>query len=146
MEKGPLEIVLAFIAEMNDWEHKMYLVSRVKEGRIINHESDKAILPKESYSEFMKKYYDVFNKYCTKRERKYGGHPNSWTRHGQYQGASKETVQSVNEVNPNRAEVIIKGGQFPESKFMFVVFKKGGEWRIDSAKTGNEGEWDDHYL
>ena len=146
MEKSPLDVVLGFIEEMNDWELKMYLVSRVKEGRIINHESDKAILPKESYSEFMEKYYDVFDKYCTKRERKYGVHPNSWARHGQYQGASRDTVQSVNEANPNRVEVIIGGGQFPESKFMFVVLKKGGEWRIDSAKTGNEGEWDVHYL
>lgn len=146
MNKSPLEVVLGFIEEMNDWEHKMYLVSRIKEGRIINHESDKAILPKESYSEFVKKYYDVFNKYCTTRERKYGGHPYSWARHGQYQGATRETVETVNEVKPNRVEVIIKGGQLPDNKFMFVVLKKAGEWKIDSAKSGNEDEWDIHYL
>lgn len=146
MERNPLDVVLAFIEEMNDWEHKMYLVSRVESGGILNHETDKALLPKESAAEFKEKYYDVFNKYCTKRSRKYGGHPYSWSRHGQYIGVSKENEQSVKEINSNRVEIIIKGGQFPDNKFMFVVLKKAGEWRIDSAKSGDEIEWDVHYF
>ncbi len=146
MVRSPLEVVLGFIEDMNDWEHKMYLVSRVEEGREINHERDKALIPIESYSEFMNKYYDVFTKYCTARKRKYGGQPSSWARNGQYQGATRETVEAVNEINSSRVEVIIKGGQFPDNKFMFVVLNISGEWKIDSAKSSSENEWDNHYL
>jgi len=146
MINSPLEVVLSFIEEMNDWEHRMYLVSRVESGGVLNHESDKALLPKSSAADFREKYYDVFNGYCTKRDRKYGGQPNSWSRHGQYIGASRESVVSINDISSNRVEVIIKGGQFPDNRFMFVLLKKGGEWKIDSAKSGDEDEWEVHYL
>jgi len=146
MNKEPLEVVLSFVEEMNDWEHKMYLVDRVESGGVLNHQADQSLLPNVSAEEFKKEYYVVFNKHCTEKQRKYGGFPSGWSRHGQYQGATKDTVVSINEVNNKRAEVIIKGGLFPENYFLFVVLYKGGAWLIDSAKTCESGHWDVHYL
>jgi len=142
----PLEVVLSFIEEMNGWEHKMYLVDRVESGGILNHQSDKELLPEATAEEFKEKYYEVFNKYCTKKERKYGGFPGSWSRNGQYQGANRDSVVSVNAINKGRTEVVVKGGLFPDNHYLFVVLYKDKKWLIDSAKTGSNEQWDTHYL
>jgi hypothetical protein len=142
------QVVLSFVVEMNDWEHKMYLLGRREHGQRINHKEDLALIPDAPYEEYKKRYYEIFSKYCTERKRTYGGFPSGWARHGQYKGVAEQTISSVVTPKKNRAEVVAKGGQFPDGEFMFVLIFKDGRWLIDSAKTkhSDDTHWDTHHL
>lgn len=141
-----VEVVLSFVSEMNDWEHTMYLMHRRIQGKVVNHALDEKLVPDVPIAEFEKKYYEIFGKYCTNRKRSYGGQPTGYSRNGQYQGCISETVESVRNMSSNRIEVVIKGGLFPDNRFLFVVLKKNGQWKIDSAKCGMQNQWDTHHL
>lgn len=142
------QTVLSFVEEMNDWEHKMYLLSRRESGQAINHQRDREIIPDVSYEDYKKHYFLIFSKHCTERKRTYGGFPSGWARNGQYQGINEESITSVETVTKNRAELIAKGGQFPDCEFMFVLLNRNGTWLIDSAKTRYVGdsEWETHHI
>jgi len=142
----PTDVVLSFTAKMNQWEYGMYLLSRLANQQVLNHAEDIAAVPDMSYDDFKNGYYDIFERHCTTRERKYGGEPTSWSKQGRYVGVTKESVCSVDEVSDSRVEVVVEGGEFPDNKFLFVLLRKGDQWLIDSAKWGDYDDWDTHYL
>ncbi len=142
------QVVLSFVEEMNDWGHKMYLVSRRESGQRINHQRDRDIIPDDSYEDYVKHYYSIFSKFCTERKRAYGGFPSGWARNGQYQGIDEESITSVETPKKNRAELVARGGVLPDYEYMFVLLRKNGRWLIDSAKTRYIGDskWETHHL
>ena len=148
MNEEVINIVISYAEEMNEWEHKMYLLSRKEYGEVINHEEDRKIIPKVTLKEYEKIYYEIFEKYCTSKKRVYGGFPSSFERHGQYRGINKKSIVSSNIINKKRIEVIANGGVYPGNKFLFVLMFKNNEWKIDSAKTQLEegDEWSLHHL
>jgi hypothetical protein len=146
MTDDALKIVLSFVTQMNEWEHKMYLIQRLESGGVINHASDRALLPNEPAAVFKQRYFEIFDAHCTKRKRTYGGSPISWARHGRYKDASAESVERVEEVRKGRAEVVLRGGTFHGGRFLFVVLRAKDGWRIDSAKWGKPDDWSVHHL
>ena len=145
MTDAAVDRVMTFIEEINEWGHVMNIVSRIDDGRVINHAADRALIPDESYDEYLKKFYVIFDRHWTNRERKYGRSPN-WDRNGSYYGMSRDTIESVKFVNPSRIEVVVSGCPLFD-EIMFVVFLRKGEWLIDSAKCKIDGEkWETFYI
>ena len=145
-QEEAIAVVLSFIQQMNDWEHKRYLLSRLASGQPLNHASDRAIVPDMPVEIFHQEYFRIFEAHCTTRKRVHGGNAGSWARNGKYAGASSQTIESVEETKPGRIEVVLRGGQFHGNRFLFVVLKTAAGWRIDSAKHGQPGHWRIHYL
>lgn len=140
-------VVLSFTHEMNIWETRMYYKSRIENGEFVSETNTKLVIA-ASYEDIKNEYYDVFNRHCTQRKRTYGGFPSGWSKGGQYAGIDKDAVLEVKISNPSQAEVIVKGGQFPENRFKFVLFKKYDEWKIDNAFWNDSefGKWERHHL
>lgn len=132
---------------MNEWETRMFYMSRIASGRSAPPAYANA-LAECSYDDVLNEYHAHFSKYCTDRERKYGGLPNAWSKGGTYAGVSIESVESVETFHAERAEVVVGGGLFPGQAFKFVLFAKATQWRIDNAFTREmEGdEWVRHHL
>ncbi len=140
-------VVLSFIYEMNIWEMRMYYKSRIENGEFVSERNAKLVIA-ASYEDIENEYYDVFNRHCTQRKRTYSGFPGGWSKGGQYVGIDKGAVLEVNISKPSQAEVIVKGGQFPDNRYKFVLFKKRDGWKIDNAfwSGSASGKWERHHL
>ena len=138
-------VVLEFVKAMNDWEMKMNVVSRIENDQYIR-DNGRALVGSNTRVTLDSYYYETLKKYCTIKERKYGGHPTSGGKPPRYVGVEEETIQSVNQLNKNRIEVVVKSSYFGGKLYMFVVLRKGGEWRIDSLKRYGIEKWEIDYL
>jgi len=110
-----INIVLAFVDRMNDWEPRRYRTQRP-----------------DRVAELEREYYDIIEQFCTKRKRAYGGHPHSWSPVGEFAGVTRDTIVEAELVKPRRIEIVAKNVRLPEKYFKFVLFKRGGRWLLDN--------------
>jgi hypothetical protein len=145
--EAAVSVVLAFTREMNAWETRMFLKDRIHNGQFVP-ERDAQRVADASYEEIRNEYFAIFQRHCTRRERTYGGFPSGWSKGGQYAGVQRETVLGAALVGPRRAELIAKGGLFPNNSFKFVLFRTPDGWRIDNAFWSGPGPdaWERHHL
>lgn len=146
--EAAVDVVIAFATEMNTWERRMNARSRMANGDLVRDKLLAEAVASLSYDEVFNEYHFVFQKYCTQRERTHAGLPTSWSRDGKYKGTSHDTVFRSDLESPDRACVYVRGGDFPDNRFKFVLFRKGDGWRIDNAYSGSsdDGPWERHSL
>lgn len=146
-QQDALRVVCAFCSAMNVWETRMHYRSRIEAGQFVPAAQAEA-LAGTTYQGVMDEYYVPFGRYCTQRERRYGGAPNAWSKGGAYAGVDERAVTAVETVKPGRIEVVVSGGLFPGQAFRFVLLASRDEWRIDSASTRQAAEdpWERHHL
>ncbi len=70
-------VVLQFTTAMNDWEYKMYILSRIESNQSVSEEKIK-IVGSNTRELLDKYYYEILSKFCTNKERKLGGHPTNY--------------------------------------------------------------------
>jgi hypothetical protein len=128
-----VDVVIAFANEMNMWERRMNVRSRLENGDFVRDRLMAEAVGALAYDAVLNEYYPIFRKYCTSRKRTYGGFPSSWSRDGKYKGASPETVFRCEREQPKRACVYVRAGHFPNSRFKFVLFLRNDGWLIDNA-------------
>ena len=131
-------------------ELKDYLISLVLEYTSIMNkiesdiDSKSAEEPKKDFfPEFKERYLPVFEKYCSDKRRVYGGQANSYGNPTKFDGIEKNIEKSVELKNKNRAEVYFKTDNDFDAEYLFIVLRKNGTWRIDSAKDRwyNNEKW-----
>lgn len=122
---------------------KSYLVSLVLEyASTMNRIEMETFLKQEAgktkssdlFEEYKQKYLPVFTAYCTDKKRAYGGQAGSFGCPTKYDGIEKYTEDNVVFKSSNRAEVYLKTDNDFKSEYLFVMVRKKGLWRIDSAK------------
>ncbi|MBC3872915.1 NTF2 fold immunity protein [Undibacterium flavidum] len=138
------DVVLKFTNEMNDWESKMYIVSRIENGKYVSDEK-RAYVAANSRSDLDQYYFNILSKYCTSKERKYGGHPDHYGMPTRYAGICESAILEKNTLNRNRIEITAKS-EYLDTVYMFVLLKKTDGWRIDSLKTKRSEGWDNALL
>ncbi len=89
---------------------------------------------KDYFPEYKKKYLHIFKKYCTDKKRSYGGQGDSYGEPAQYDGIENSIEQKTELKTKSRAEVYFKTKNSFDAEYLFVLLKKSGEWKIDSAK------------
>ena len=143
-----IDVVLSFANVMNDWETRRFYRSRVDTGYEFTFEHDKELAGELSAEELDQEYLHHFQNYCTSKNRKYSAFPSSYCAGGKYAGISEKTIRRVEEVKPNRIEIVCTGGDFPEQQYKFILFKKSNVWLIDNAyiRFRDEDEWIKHHL
>jgi hypothetical protein len=139
---APTDLVLQFVKRVNEWETRMYYRSRLDRGRFVS-ESNQKLVEGISAGELNKEYHGIIERYCTKRERKYGGHPYSYSKGGKFRDITRETIVEQTEIKPGRIEMVAKGGLFADQYYKFVLFKKKEGWFLDNilSRIGDNGEW-----
>ena len=97
---------------------------------------------------FKQRYLPIFETYCSDKQRVYGGQANSFGYPTKYDGIEMFVQQEVTLKNSNRAEVYFRTQNSFEAEYLFVLVRKKGLWRIDSAKVRwyNETKWDSMIL
>lgn len=142
--KEPIEkakdVVLKFTQQMNDWETKMYILSRIELQQFVSEE--KKILVEGLTKDYLNRtFYKIFEEFCTKKIRKFGGQPYSYGKPTKYSGICSETIIEANQMSDNRIEIIAKSNYFLETIYKFVLLKKSDGWKIDSLKTKRGEKW-----
>ena len=100
------------------------------------------------FPEYKEKYLGIFNKYCTNKKRSYGGQGDSYGEPAQYDGIEDSIEQKTELKTKSRAEVYFKTKNSFDAEYLFVLLKKSGEWKIDSAKYKwyKQEKWDTLHL
>src|SRR4051794_27144367 len=110
-----VNIVVAFTTEMNAWERRMHARSRLENGQLVRDTIVADAVASLTYDAVLNEYYVIFRRYCTHRERIYGGFPSSWSRDGKYKGAARSAVfRSELEIS-DKASVYLRAGDFPDN-------------------------------
>lgn len=125
VDKIAIETLLqGFISEMNAWE--VYCNALENEDLDVKQETKLQ----------RAKLADIFNRYCTQKERKYGRIDNiSYGAAGSYgYNKSEEKITEIKLIKPGRIEVKTERQKPMEELYLYVVFKKKDGWRIDSKK------------
>ncbi|PWF24916.1 NTF2 fold immunity protein [Corticimicrobacter populi] len=156
LEFDAREFTLGFASEMDAWEdefrdawqenNKNYIHGAPEEIMARYRAADEAM-----HAKYRALYCDIFYRYCTDRERKYGGPhgPKSAGMPTKYNGIDADAPCQVVQKNKNRIEVTwdIRNTILPR-KTLFVLVRRDQQWRIDSYKylsDGNE-KWDNGIL
>lgn len=116
-------LVLEYAGTMNRIEMETFLKSESKEDST-----------SDLFEEYKAKYLPVFTAYCSDRKRVYGGKASAFGCPTQFDGIEEHVESDVVLKNANRAEVYFKTTNYQEAEYLFVVVRKKGLWRIDSAK------------
>ncbi len=97
---------------------------------------------------YKKEYFPLFEKYCTDKKRLSGGKAGSFSFPPKYDGIEEAVEKSVELKHKSRAEVYFKTQNYFKSEYLFVVLKKGGEWKIDNYKERRYGKekWENGIL
>lgn len=143
-KENAIKIVLDFTSEMNAWEQQCHYRKRYEHGYEFTKEKDLRLGGDKPLENLLKEYYPIFEKYCTQRERKYGGQPYSFG--NRYMGIDEESILEVNIVNPKTIEVICQEKGRRDTKYKFVLFKRSEEWLIDNAYWEDNNKWERHHL
>jgi hypothetical protein len=126
----------------NESELKSYLVSLVLgyastmnriETEIFLKQEAGGISTSDLFEEYEQKYLPVFTAYCSDKKRVYGG-AGSFGCPTKFDGIEKCIEANVVFKNSNRAEVYFKTENDFDAKYLFVLVRKKGLWRIDNAK------------
>ena len=134
------DIVLEFTRQMNDWERKMYIFSRIEMNQFVSEEKKK-LIENESKESLNQTYYRILEKFCTKKERKCGGHPYSFGKPEKYSGICEAAIVSVEQLKNHRIEIVAQS-DFPHKRaYMFVLLRKNGKLKIDSLKVKFGETW-----
>ena len=127
----------------NESELKSYLVSLVLgyastmnriETEIFLKQEAGGISTSDLFEEYEQKYLPVFTAYCSDKKRVYGGRAGSFGCPTKFDGIEKCIEANVVFKNSNRAEVYFKTENDFDAKYLFVLVRKKGLWRIDNAK------------
>lgn len=127
----------------NESELKSYLVSLVLgyastmnriETEIFLKQEAGGISTSDLFEEYEQKYLPVFTAYCSDKKRVYGGRAGSFGCPTKFDGIEKYIEANVVFKNSNRAEVYFKTENDFDAKYLFVLVRKKGLWRIDNAK------------
>ena len=137
--------VLQFTSQMNDWGEKMYIYMSLDDDEDFS-DSELKLIENLSLEDLNEMYYKTLNKYCTSKDRKYGGKPDSSSSTPKYAGINEETILDVKQVKNNRIELIANSKNIFDTKYMFVLLKKGDEWLIDSLKYEGLKSWTNDFL
>lgn len=100
-----------------------------------NIDSDKSFSAEEKLEKQKSMILGIFNKYCTKKERK-EGLPNVIS-YPIIDGRDKpieEDILSIEESSENKAIVTVQKKDSLQSKLQYLLIKKKGNWYIDSKK------------
>lgn len=147
---------LNFATEMNTWEEQ-FREAWQAHGETYIHGAAEDIMAKyraadnAMHEKYRALYCDIFYRYCTDKERKYGGPhgPKSAGFPTKYNGVNATTACNVVQKNKNRIEVTwdITDTILPK-KLLFVLLKQHQEWRIDSYKYQSQGneKWDNGII
>ena len=144
-------LVLEFVRDMNAWEQCFY-EEWSHHLRSMNRgwPEDKRKAHEEMNAEIISRhhaaYTNIFERSCTNRKRSYGGPSKSLSARfpTKYDTLDEKTLERVSVKSSSRAEAHFQAnGAFTNYKFLFVVLKKQGCWRIDSYKYqfSNEEKW-----
>lgn len=141
-------LVLEFVRDMNSWERAFYKEWRQRlEGFDVSTPEDQRksfqVDDENFTSNHQAIYASVFRRFCTQRKRSFGGPdiPRSAGMPTKYEGLDERTLLGVELKRPGRAEVTFQAdGKVIDYKFLFVVLKASGEWRIDGYKYQFHGE------
>jgi hypothetical protein len=133
--------VLSFAREVNEWEVRMNARSRLDAGQYVRNRAAAAEVSDRTYDEVLAEHQTIRDRFCTDRVRRHTD--GSWSATGRFVGASRESVLSAKITQPNRSEICVRCGQFPDQKHKFVLFKRRGQWRIDNilSGSGDSEEW-----
>lgn len=147
---------LNFATEMNTWEEE-FREAWQAHGDTYIHGAPEEIMAQyraaddAMHEKYLARYSEIFYRYCTDKERKYGGPhgPKSAGFPTKYNGINADTTCDVEQKNKNRIEVTwdIKNTILPK-KLLFVVLKRNQQWRIDSYKylSQSNEKWDNGIL
>ena len=133
----PSSVVTAFIAAMNAWELEAWKVQRA-----CRESSD----PSAYQSTVIEEVNQVFNMYCTSRERKFGRN-GSFQQPPEYDPASESIVDETVDNSQRRAYVTTKRrAVLGDGVYRYTLIEKRGKWLIDNVRFNVDGQWDKHIL
>jgi hypothetical protein len=95
------------------------------------------------FSQFEVRYRPVFDAYTTSKRRVYGGHSLSYGIPTKFDGIENAVESTAILKNRNRVEVYFKTENAFKAKYLFVLLKESGEWKIDNVKYRwyEEAKW-----
>lgn len=121
-KKGITNLIECFIQEMHEWE---IFCQKVNE--------DKILIFDEKLQQQKSKVSAIFDKYCTKKERKFG-RPTTISYGGEYE-PEKEKITAIEEHSKNKAIIYTATTDVGlPSKYQYGVVKKNEKWLLDTKK------------
>lgn len=149
MEINPNEqaksVVLEFVNQMNNWETKMYIFSRISNQQIISKENQQ-LISEDTKESLNLLYYKILEKFCTEKKRVYGGHPHSFGKPTKYSGITEQKILEVNQTKTTRIEVVAESNYFSKTIYLFVLLKTRDGWKIDNLKIKSDNKWRNSLL
>jgi NTF2 fold immunity protein len=151
-----VQFVCAFTREMNEWERDFEAEWSEHEDTYVHNAPDDAmsayrLRDQDIQAKYRARYVDVFTRYCAQRKRVYGGPegPLSAGMPTKYQGVDESSYLSIEGKSASRSEVFFQtNGPVVDYKFLFVLLKKNGSWKIDGYKYQFRGsvKWESGIL
>jgi NTF2 fold immunity protein len=134
---SPESVVSGFIATMHQWE-----LDSANEMNAASTTDDPA-----SYQEIiMQTLADVFLKYCTVRERKYG-RLGSFQMPPEYDPAKEKILSiAIDEKKKTATVETQRDGMWIPEKYQYILFFNSNKWLIDNQKTEHSGKWKQNIL
>lgn len=133
-------VFYSFISKMNDWERFCNVIDQ-----------DKTLSFEMRFEKQKSQLVDIFNEYCTKKERKFGKPTTiSYGNEGSYEyDPDLEKISLIEESDRKDKAVIFTetAGTLP-SKYQYTIKKINNHWYIDSKKRYSnwKKKWIDHSL
>jgi len=133
----PASVVEAYIVSMNRWEIESW-----KAMRSVKESDD----PSSYQDEVKRKEKEIFEYFCTKKERKYG-RQGSFQKPPEYDPES-EKILSTTIVEDRKAAIVeterdsVLGG----GTYRYKLYRREGKWLIDNLKHEYEGKWEEKIL
>jgi hypothetical protein len=136
------EFTLSFAKEMNAWEESFHNEWMAHKKTYIHGSSNTVmenyrIIDSDIKQRYLEIYKNIFAKYCTDRERKFGGPtgPLSAGIPTKYADIDVNTRFEILYKNKNRAEITYDvDRKILPRKILFIVLNSHDEWKIDSFK------------
>ena len=125
------DLLSSFINEMNKWEIKCSIIA-----------NDKTLTFEEQFNKQKKAVEEIFDAFCTKKERKQGrpstisyGHDDSYI----YDPEKEEIIEIYTDDKNSYKMFVETFREDPlDEKFQYILIKKEGRWLIDSKKIFDE--------
>ena len=124
-------VLLAFFNELNEWEEYCNKIDK-----------DKSLSFDEKYLKQKEEITLIFNKYCTKKERKFG-RPNKIS-YSHEEIDNVEIIISIQESQTkNKAIVETKENGSEPFLYQYILIKTKNIWQIDSKKrySSHQKKW-----
>ncbi|EJE3221906.1 hypothetical protein M4E85_000101 [Salmonella enterica] len=125
MKEDAIKVFSSFAKEMNKWEISYHTALR----------GDRRA-DKEPYRE---KLNAIFEKYCTKKERKYGRQTAMDVCFPPDYDLDNDEILDI-EINKNKAIITVQKHTGFKDKFRYTLHFKNNEWRIDKRERFSSGE------